>query len=194
MINRKKFFGVSMPRTGTSSLAYAIRVLGLNTSHYLPKWDYAQINIYEFANDFPITFKYKELDERFPGSGFIYSDRPVDDWLKSYELHWERTGHLTVGNWDEYNMEVFGTLKFDKEIFREAFLNHRAEVFEYFKDRPDDLLVLEMPYQHHAWSHLSTFIGIKPPKVLTFPHKCGSFSTSNAHCPLSKQNPDPSWR
>ena len=196
MRKRIRIFGVSCPRTGTSSLAYAIRKLGLNTGHYFSEEWYRHIHEYEFANDFPITFRYKELDERFPGSKFIYSDRPVDDWLKSYELHLERTGHLTIGNWQEYNKEMFGGTKFDKEHFRKVFLNHREEVFEYFKDRPDDLLVLKMPYDIKSWGEIARFIGVPYPKgvhIKAFPHKCGSYSESNPWCPSVDRKSDPAW-
>jgi hypothetical protein len=193
MISRK-FFGVSLPRTGTSSLAYAIRELGLVTEHYLHKRDLDILPRVDFANDFPIPLIYKQLDEQFKGSRFLFTDRNVDDWLDSYELHWERTGHLTIGNWHEYNMEMFGTLKFDRKVFRNAFLRHREDVFEYFKDRPEALLVLDMPYTAESWKEICKFIGVKPTVYGGFPHKCGSYSVTNPHCPRDERNPDPVWR
>ena len=190
----RKYFGISLPRTGTSSLAYAIRELGLVTRHYLHKRELSELPYVDFANDFPIPLIYKELDKRFKDSKFIFTDRNVDEWLESYELHWERTGHLTVGNWDEYNLEMFGTLKFDKEVFREAFLRHREDVFSYFKDRPNSLLVLDMPYTAEEWSEICKFIGVKPTIGGNFPHKCGSYSVSNPWCPRDERKPDPVWR
>jgi len=195
MIKHTKFFGVSLPRTGTSSLAYAVKHLGLYTAHYLPESTYAHIHMYDFANDFPIPLRYKELDKRFPNSKFIYTDRPVEDWLKSYETHLNRTGGVTIGNWQEYNTEIFGSTKFDKEHFREAFLNHREKVMEYFKDR-EDFLVLAMPYSKHTWEELCRFMGLNYPKRYNpkaFPHKCGSFSESNPWCPYEDRKRDPSW-
>ena len=196
MIKRQRIFGISFPRTGTSSLAYAIRKLGWNTRHYLSERDYQYIQSYEFANDFPITFRYKELDDRFPDSKFIYSDRPVEDWLKSYETHLQRTGDVTMGNWQEYNRHMFGSTKFDKEHFREVFLKHREEVFEYFKDRPDDLLVLNMPYDVKEWTEICIFLGAEPTKwvrIKAFPNKCGSYSESNPWCPRENRKLDPRW-
>lgn len=193
MISNKKFFGVSLPRTGTSSLAYAVRELGLETRHYLSKCELAELYTVDFVNDFPIPLIYKKLDERFPGSGFIFTDRNVDDWLDSYELHWQRTGHVTIGNWDEYNLDMFGTLEFDREVFREVFLQHREDVFEYFKGRPDDLLVITLPYSVMAWEDIGKFIDKSPPEATTFPHKCGSYSKSNKWCPRKERNPDPKW-
>jgi len=196
MIKRQRIFGISFPRTGTSSLAYTIRKLGLDTCHYLSESVYQYIHLYEFANDFPITFRYKELDERFSGSKFIYSDRPVEDWLKSYETHLQRTGDVTMGNWQEYNRYMFGSTNFDKEHFREVFLNHREEVFEYFKDRPADLLVLDMPYDIKSWNEICRFLGTEPPKgvkIKAFPHKCGSYSESNPWCPSVDRKADPKW-
>lgn len=196
MIKRQRIFGISCPRTGTSSLAYAIRKLGWMTGHYFSEQAFRDIAMFEFANDFPITFRYKELDERFPGSKFIYSDRPVDDWLRSYELHLQRTGHTTIGNWQEYNKIMFGGTDFDEDRFREAFLNHRAEAFDYFKDRPDDLLVLKMPYDVQAWNEICRFLGAEQPKgvkIKAFPHKCGSYSETNPWCPYEDRKADPNW-
>jgi len=189
-----KYFGISLPRTGTSSLHYAMYRLGLKGLHYLWDMDYDLIQRLDFANDFPISLRYKELDKKFAGSKFIYSDRPVDEWVKSYETHWQRTGHLTCGKWDVYNKEAFGTLTFDRDTFAERFLKHREEIFKYFKGR-DDLLVLEMPYTKAAWGLIIEYVGVPEKKKqqvisLGFPHACGSYASSNGWCPKGQVRVD----
>jgi hypothetical protein len=186
-----KYFGISFPRTGTSSLEFAMKKLGFNTRHYLIREDYQLISRLDFVNDFPIPLRFRQLDEMFACSKFIFSDRPVEAWLKSYETHWRRTGHLTCSNWDTYNKEAFGTLTFNKDLFAERFLQHRKDVFEYFKDRPEDLLVLDMPYKKDAWEKLTNYVKVpdyQKQKVLLlgFPHACGSYASSNGWCPSSE--------
>jgi len=180
----KKFFGVSLPRTGTSSLYNAMRILKFHGKHYMDERGYQNVGWCKFANDYPISIRYKELDEKYPYSGFIYPDRPVEAWLDSYDTHWKRTGHLTIGDWDKWNMEVFGTLTFDRDLFRDAFLKHREEVFEYFKGR-DDFLVLDMPYTDDAWSQLCRFTGVLKP-TRSFPNVNGSYAKENPWCPRNE--------
>lgn len=180
-----KFFGISLPRTGTSSLNRAMTSLVSSCRHYMDKRTFeGTIDTWRFANDFPISLWYKDLDKRFPGSGFIYPNRNVEEWLDSYEIHWSRTGHLTIQNWDEYNMEVFGTLKFDRKTFRDAFLRHQDEVFSYFHNR-DDLLVLDMPYTDRAWKQLCRFVGVAK-SDRSFPNINGSYASENPWCPRSE--------
>ena len=47
-------------------------------------------------------------------------------------------------------------------------LRHNAEVVEYFKDRPDDLLVMDIT-KEDPWPRLCAFLGEPVPSV-PFPH------------------------
>lgn len=182
-----RYFGISYCRTGTTSLYYAMLRLGFKASHYnsLKGFEYVKNHV-DFVNDLPIPLLYKQLDRRFSDSKFIFPDRHVNDWLKSMDLHWKRTSHLTMGDWQKMNKSFFGTLIFDKIIWGERFLAHRKDVLDYFKDRPDDLLVLDMPYTKQGFIDLCKFVNRNPRKYfdkMKMPHKCGSYSDSNYWCP-----------
>lgn len=184
----QRYFGISWSRTGTSSLYHAMNSLGFHGIHYMTMPGYVHnIGTYEFANDLPIPLFYKELDDRYPGSKFIFPDRSVDEWLVSYEKHWERTGHLTVADWHVFNKEFFGTLEFDPDVFGRRFLAHRLEVLAYFADRPQDLLVLPMPYTSESLDQLAAFTGRVPDIRSEMPWICGSYSRTNCWCPESER-------
>jgi hypothetical protein len=192
----RKVFGISLPRTGTSSLAVAFRHLDFHTAHYLTEADYEYIHEYDFANDFPIPLRYKELDERFPNSKFIFTARPSESWLDSYELHLSRTKHISDGNWQDYNLSLFGTLDFDRKHFKNVYMKHWEDVLEYFKGRADDLLILDFPYRLKSWNDICDFVEVKlPDDVLEFPNKCGSYSISNPFCPDNEdRRTDEQWK
>lgn len=183
----QRYYGISLCRTGTSSLYRAMNNFGFLSRHYMSWQGYKDIiDILEFANDLPIPLEYKKLDKRYPGSKFIFPDRDVESWLDSYELHWSRTNFLTCSNWADYHKRLFGTLEFDREVWGRRFKLHRLEVLHYFRDRPDDLLVLEMPYREDALKMLSEFVK-RQPKVMRMPWECGSYSRTNGWCPRSER-------
>jgi hypothetical protein len=56
----------------------------------------------------------------------------------------------------------------NEEIYLERFNCHYQEVFEYFKNRQDDLLVMDFS-KGHGWEELCKFLGLEKPDV-PFPH------------------------
>jgi hypothetical protein len=49
------------------------------------------------------------------------------------------------------------------------FNDHNEAVRTYFKERPDDLLVIDM-FNGDGWVELCNFLGIEKPPVNAFPH------------------------
>ena len=165
-----KYFGIGLSKTATSSLQRAFAILGFQAAHYLGELEYCnKMDIWDFFDDLPIPMRYKELDERFPNSKFIYTGRNVDDWLSSCEAHWDKKGHITNNNWPEYRMELFGQLHYDSDVFRKTYDEHKLEVLEYFKNRPDDLIIMDI-CAGDGWEMLCPFVGKAAPKV-SFPHR-----------------------
>ena len=57
---------------------------------------------------------------------------------------------------------AYGTTYFDESLFARRFARHNEEVRAYFKDRPEDLLVIDIsqPEEDKArWNRLCEFIG-----------------------------------
>ena len=171
-----KIFGTGLQRTGTTSLAKALNQLGIPTRDH-PKdlfndIDHDVIREYDGFTDNPIPLLYRELDERHPGSKFIHTVRDEAAWLKSTEwlhtigakkFHWERIPEL-----DGIHRALYGTTTFDGDVFRDVYRRHNREVREYFADRSDDLLVLDIT-AGEGFEALCPFLGMDLPTE-PFPH------------------------
>ncbi|MFM6208709.1 MAG: sulfotransferase, partial [Planktothrix sp.] len=80
--HKNKVFGIGLAKTGTTSLAGAMKMLGYASKHYLlnPNVDILK---YEFLGDMPIQTRYKQYDQEYPGSKFILTVRDQESWLRS---------------------------------------------------------------------------------------------------------------
>jgi len=171
-----KVFGVGFQRTGTTSLAAALNMLGIKTLHF-PKelydnLDHDIIREYDGFTDDPITLLYKALDKRHPSSQFIHTIRDEESWLKS--IRWLFTTGAEKFNWqhnkyvDVFNLQLFGTTRFDEKLFLEKYRAYNQEVEAYFKHRPEDSLRLDIT-RGEGFEKLCPFLG-KPIPTAPFPH------------------------
>jgi len=100
--------------------------------------------------DLPIPLLYGQLDAAYPGSKFILTIRDENEWLESVRRHWDRNINPFRSAWDTdpFTHRVHNLLyrrkDFDAETFLNRYRRHNAEVREYFKDRPNDLLIMDV--------------------------------------------------
>lgn len=171
-----KIFGIGLQRTGTTSLGKSLLALGLKTKDYpaelFADLDHPLIHEFDAFTDNPLPLIYPQLDERWPGSKFIHTERDEEAWLKSVE--WLYTiGKIKFG-WDQrpevtaIHTEIYGTCDFDPEVFRARYRKHNADVRAYFEGRPDDLLILDVT-AGDGFEKLCPFLGIEEPEG-GFPH------------------------
>lgn len=163
-----KILGIGLSRTGTTSLAEALNLLFIRSRHVeLPD----EIFHYDGCTDTPVTVRYKELDLCFPNSRFILTVRPVEAWLRSVEKHWARTPLELVRipilrfEYMMIRLKLYGSLNFDKEMYRAAYQRHVEDVKSYFTNRPNDLLIMNV---EEGWKPLCDFLG-KPEPSMPFP-------------------------
>lgn len=173
-----RIFGIGMQRTGTTSLAHAFRILGFDTFHFESGdkardiWDEMTtfgssrtLERYYALCDMPIPMLYKQLDKAYPNSKFILTIRDEDSWIKSMEWLFSDK-NPDRWTWDKWpishrmHQALYGTRHFNEKIMRKIYRRHNDEVIEYFKDRPNDLLVL----WKHSWDLLCPFLGQPVPK------------------------------
>ncbi|UCG35147.1 MAG: sulfotransferase family protein [Candidatus Omnitrophota bacterium] len=165
---RKKIFGVGLSKTGISSLNEALNILGIKSIHkpreqYLREKEkglpyFSTMKGYEGFTDFPCWAIYKELDKLYPTSKFILTVRDPESWFESRKKHYKRrTEEGAKLNWDISENSV------------SMMLQHNKEVKEYFKDRPADLLIINI-IDGEGWEKLCPFLGKKIPKI-PFPKK-----------------------
>ena len=172
----QKVFGVGFHKTGTTSLARALSILGYRVTgpngvedptigeralelamHLVPQFDAFQ------DNPWPILFR--EMDERFPGSKFILTLRDPGPWYESVLRHF---GQETTPM-REWIYEGHGSPVGNKDVYMRRFMRHNSEVLGYFRERPEDLLVMNIT-EGVGWGLLCPFLGKRVPDQ-DFPHQ-----------------------
>ncbi len=179
-----KIIGIGFHKTGTSTLGKALEILGYSVKGVAPRMilpivrgnvakalKYAKK--YDALQDVPWCILYKELDEYFPGSKFILTIRDEESWYKSALKQFG--GYIRPQNEWIYGRHK-GLFK-DKEHAVNRYKRHNADIKEYFKDRPDDLLILNLS-EGNNWEKLCFFLGEKMPKT-EFPHSNKSSEKKN---------------
>ena len=171
-----KVFGTGMQRTATTSLAKALKVLGLATRdapfELFDDRDHPILEQFDAFTDNPIPLIYQELDRRFPGAKFVHTERDEAGWLRSAE--WLFTTGRVKFRWDDrpvfhrMHEAIYGRQDFDPDLFLDRYRRHNQEVRDYFRDRPDDLLVFRI-LDGDGFDQLCPFLGMPVPRE-PFPH------------------------
>lgn len=134
------------------------------------KFHFEKLAQYESVGDLPIGIYYRELDKLYPGSKFILTIRDEDKWIESARHHFDiKRATQKHHTWNKMRTEVYGCIFFNEKKFRDAYRKHIKEVREYFKDRPDDLLGIDLCHSP-KWDLICEFLGCEIPKK-DFPHK-----------------------
>jgi hypothetical protein len=189
---REKVFGIGLSRTGTTSLTEALRLLGYSAVH-CPlsivafngeglKLSTDIIGRFDAFTDSPVARMYKELDEAYPGSKFILTVRPLDEWMASVRRMRMSFQLLTaLPKVRQLARDLCGTAWFsDDAALALAFIGHGRRVREYFGRRlGTDLLVLDVGASG-AWERLCAFLG-QEKASRPFPHFNRGYATTYAN-------------
>lgn len=188
--NKPKIFGIGLSRTGTRSLTSALQIIGFDVTHYPmdsltfyelanARYDLAILDDYDGVTDITVAPYYAQLDKRYPGSKFILTIREQESWLRSCRNHWwgRKAFAETSTPQEETHMKirrllraaVYGCYTFNAERFAYVYEQHVKNVLEYFADRPNDLLVLDVCAGEH-WDPVCEFLS-RPVPAHPFPHK-----------------------
>ncbi|NER49929.1 MAG: hypothetical protein F6J92_25265 [Symploca sp. SIO1A3] len=155
----KYVWGIGLSRTGTTSLAQALGILGYKTIHY-PLY-FEEIKGFRAATDITILLWLETLDQKYPGSKFIWTERDINSWLTSCEKHLARSN--PDARMLEIRQQCFGCTDFDQKLYLQAYQYHLAQVEEYFRDRPQDFLKIDI-IAGQGWELLCPFLGKSIPK------------------------------
>jgi hypothetical protein len=162
-----KIFGIGLSKTGTTSLAVALGKMGYDARHAIAGLD--EIDTIDAVTDEMATV-YQELDRRYPGSKFILTVRDEAAWLKSCGHHF-RQPVPTDHSIHDVLIELYGTTVFDREKFLDGYRRHTQGVRAYFRDRPDDLLVLDLASGGEGYPQLCAFLDRPLPEEESFPRE-----------------------
>ena len=171
---RSKVFCIGFHKTGTTSLAVALKQLGYRVTGpngvndpYIEKnvlsMAYDLVEQFDAFQDNPWPIIYRELDTRYPGSKFILTLRDSESWIKSQVRHFGRR-ETAMRKW----IYGIGCPEGNEEIYIRRFKNHNREVLSHFRNRPQDFLVMNLA-KGDGWDKLCPFLGDRIPNV-PFPH------------------------
>jgi hypothetical protein len=174
-MKKNKVFGIGFHKTGTTSLAEALKILGYsvtgpngvndnNISRNVLPMVMKLATEYDAFQDNPWPIVFREMDVAFPESKFILTIRDTDKWIESVCRHF--------GN-DETPMRKYiygkGAPLGNEKTYVQKFDNHNNLVVEYFKERPNDLLIMDIT-KGDGWDKLCGFLECDVPNA-EFPHK-----------------------
>ena len=173
---KTKVFCIGFHKTGTTSLEVALKKLGYRVRGSFGTKDpdiankvfemaCAMVPDYDAFEDNPWPILYRELDERYPGSKFILTRRPAEAWIRSQVKDFATT-ETPMRRW--IYGEDAGCPEGNEDTYIARYERHNREVLEYFRDRPDDLLVIDLP-NNDGWTRLCAFLGHEVPDE-PFPH------------------------
>ena len=176
-MEKQKIFGIGLNRTGTGSLATALKILGYKVSHWehhqqishyltLNRFDFPVLQTHDAILDLPIPAIFKELYEHYPDAYFIYTYRHISDWLKSQEKH-----HKQLGEKGFFECKLtYGSYTFNKDLYEKSFIKHVDEVTKYFiKGEGKKAKFLPLKCGEDNWLRLTHFLN-KPLPKQPWPH------------------------
>jgi hypothetical protein len=171
---RPRLFGIGLNKTGTTSLHEAFRMLGYDSLHWggpaLRRFVEASLDAGDpllsrldphldaFSDIQVLSEHYELLDRQYPGSRFVLTVRPLEDWIESRRRHVETNRRrVEAGTYRGAFLEV------DEDAWRAHWTSHVEGVRAYFAGR-DDFLELDLT-AHPDWDALCEFLGIRPPSA-----------------------------
>jgi len=168
---RPFIFGIGLSRTGSDSLTNALKILGYDTCHWPRSME--ELEKHEAVTDITVSCRFDELDRKYPNSKFIYTVRDMETWLRSCEKHWSRLKHLRGTNKippfaEHAEIKIYGTLDFNRQKLESAYMRHHNYVMNYFKERQEDLLIVNLT-SGEGWEKICKFLG-KPIPSAHFPY------------------------
>lgn len=152
-----KIFGIGLSRTGTRSCWQLMKTLGFKSIH-LPV-SMQQIELFSFANETTVAARFEELGRLYPNSKFIYTTRDREEWVAScliwfkekslqrwfHDLPSDRARHWVSDSVRIlYGRDCHKMAEISREELRVAYARHERRVLNYFRQRPDDLLTVDV--------------------------------------------------
>lgn len=172
--DRPRIFNVGLNKTGTSSFHEAMTILGYDSLHWGgppvrmlveeslsagdPLLSRLDPRFDAFSDIQVLSENFDRLDEQYPGSHFVLTVRPIDDWIDSRRRHVEHNIRRAAAG------EYHGTfLVVDEEAWRRLWVTHVARVRAYFAGR-HDFLEIDITGSS-SWRPFCELLGVPEPGV-----------------------------
>lgn len=172
-----KLFIIGLPRTGTTSISVALLDYGFKVAH--TAYTKRAFELADVVSDAPCFCDYKELDQLFPHSKFVYLERSLEHWVPSMQMLLgkmlpelaPKTGYLNPVLKRAMN-QTFAPFSasnpLSKEHLEACYIRHEQQVMDFFAQR-EDFLRIDISHSDSLQT-LVRFIGIEPAAKVQFPH------------------------
>jgi hypothetical protein len=172
-MTRPKVFCIGFQKTGTTSMAAALEMLGYRVTSIFGRdmeledlhREYVARGLkiaatVDAVQDMPWPLMYRDLDAAFPGAKFILTWRETERWLASICSHFGRNPAVLQAL--TYGADAAFPVG-NEERYREVYERHNAEVRNYFRTRPETLLEMNLS-RGDGWDPLCAFLGVPVPE------------------------------
>lgn len=199
-----KIFIIGLPRTGTTSISVVFLNLGFKVAHTaFTKQSFALADV---VTDCPCFSDFKQLEQLFPGSQFIYLSRDLSLWLPSMQRLLRKMSAnlaLKTGQFSPVLKRSFDQIfqlshvdLLTEQHLTSCYQAHQADVFNYFADHPRFLSIniseadsyqqlctfLALPFTDgEVFPHLNQGAQVAHWKAVKHKHKISSFSVGQDH-------------
>lgn len=187
-----KVFGIGLSKTGTTSLARALNILGYDAVSWTRGGrvlGWPEFYLVDAATDTPCCAHFESLYYTFEKSTFIYTVRDIEEWVQSaksyfgldsprgFRRHWNDEEYWNGNTWhsDWQQENAFRTLRIHEclysqhETWEEAYRIYDERVRYFFADKPEDrLMTMNIP-AGDGWKKLCRFLERDHPDQ-PFPH------------------------
>ncbi|AFY31843.1 sulfotransferase family protein [Calothrix sp. PCC 7507] len=171
----RKIFGIGLSCTGTNNLNLALNMLGFNVAHcpddevtlqelMIGKYDFSLLYEFDGITDITVAPFYAQLDNLFPGSKFILTICDKKSWLHSVANHFGISMFTGLPSNENImflrrmlRVAVYGSYTFNESRFSYVYDLHYNNVVNYFKKRPDSLLIININ-AGEGWEKLCPFL------------------------------------
>ncbi len=180
----EKVFGIGLSKSGTTSLAHALGQLGYLTAHYQNDFTFELLTtedafLFDALTDTTVCPDFESLFHMFPNSKFVYTTRPMDSWLASYERHDRQFMRSTDFQVLRKRVTTPGLTRYGTDLARSAVsvfyrysdpmaarLAFEARLTGFFTGpRAARLLVFDV-FSGQGWRELCSFLGRPIPDTL----------------------------
>lgn len=181
-MKKLKVIGIGLNKTGTTTLAKGLHVLGYQKhvsvrGDLLAKYKNGDLEeIFEVVEenesfeDWPWPLMYKELFFRFGGRARYILTKRKDSltWLSSLKQHALRTPPALHSRLLAYGYNYpHGAEEYHLKFYE----NHNQNVRDFFREHNSEHLLLEVSWDAgHGWKELCAFLG-EPVPSIDFPHE-----------------------
>jgi tetratricopeptide (TPR) repeat protein len=197
---RPKIFGIGLSKTGTTSLASALAMLGLATVDWVNRltgemMSDDDLHLFDAFTDTPCCIDFEGNYYKFPNSKFIYNFRQPQEWEHSWGSHLKR--HYSLSSFQDAKRRmmdkdeihhgtkhagIYMSLYFNHADYAEAFQTYDRRVRQFFADKPKERFLEFNVFAGDSWEKLCAFLDCDIPSV--------PFPWDNRAPPAKRSNTD----